>query len=67
MTKANRVSISYLVSRYSLRDVDLWLEEHMPINGKGEWYRNQYRWMIGTQHYYFRDERDLTLFLLRWP
>jgi hypothetical protein len=46
-----------------------WLEMNvwmLKTFGDGNWLNKNARWVGSNQKYWFRDERDRTLFLLRW-
>ena len=44
-------------------DIDKWLLATM---GQNNWLTENARWVGSNQKYWFRDERDRTLFLLKW-
>jgi hypothetical protein len=44
-------------------DIDKWLLDTM---GDSNWFKEDARWVGSDRKYWFRDERDRTLFILRW-
>lgn len=44
-------------------DMDKWLLDTM---GQNNWHNENARWVGSDRKYWFRDERDRTMFILRW-
>lgn len=44
-------------------DMDEWLIDTM---GYSDWLKEDARWVGSDRKYWFRDERDRTMFILRW-
>lgn len=46
--------------------VRAWCTEHFGPGGRNKQYRWRYGWTDITNVYYFKHEKDLTMFMLRW-
>lgn len=71
--RARIVQYSTLEKKYNLKEVEQWLEDNIPnydadnfMYSAGD-YDFSYRWMAGAFSYYFGNDKDYLLFLLRWP
>ena len=61
---ANRFNIRQWIENTCISDVAVWNEVSTPMTGDAHWERKITP--QGSAQFYFSDEKDATLFILRW-